>query len=97
MVFPSLHPIFTPYILLTTLFLFLPTRPRRMLALGENDGGRALDDPAVTESHSSGRHICAYLTEIRSLQKQCKKLICERIDDEVEVEHLKRDELRGID
>lgn len=66
-------------------------------ALCEDAADRALDDPAVASVHAIDRHIRAYLTEIRNLQKEFKKVSCARIDYEVEVERLERAERRGLD
>lgn len=66
-------------------------------ALCEDSKDRALDDPSVASVHAIDRHIRAYLSEIRNLQKEFKKVTSSRIDYEVEVERLERAERRGFD
>lgn len=66
-------------------------------ALKEDAQARALDEPSVASVHAIDRHIRAYLTEIRNLQKEFKKVTSARIDYDVEVERLERAERRGAD
>lgn len=66
-------------------------------ALRQDAKDRALDDPTVASIHAIDRHIRAYLTEIRNLQKEFKKVSSARIDYEVEMERLERAERRGAD
>lgn len=66
-------------------------------ALRQDARDRALDDPGIASVHAIDRHIRAYLSEIRNLQKEFKKVTSARIDYDVEVERLERAERRGFD
>lgn len=66
-------------------------------ALRQDAKDRALDEPTVASVHAIDRHIRAYLTEIRNLQKEFRKVSSARIDYEVEVERAERAERRGAD